>query len=412
MKISTVLLTTVASVMACPGMDRAMQQVNERLSERAIGERADSNDSDELIGDLATTGATTTVGKAVQDIIVGSGNPESKETFSLLSSTLCLLPGADVCCIWKTIAVEMEAKFRGSSGRCNGFARGAIRLGFHDAGTWSKTTGYGGADGSIILAGEMTRGENNGLQEIVAVTQGWYNKYKSYGASMADIIQMGATVATVVCPLGPRVRSFIGRKDSTKPNADGLLPDVFASADSLIKLFEDKTIKAHGLTALLGAHTTSQQRFVDPSRATDPQDSSPGVWDVLFYGQTIGTVPTPPRVFKFPSDVALAAHPKIVDEWKEFAGPGGQSHWNEDYAREYVRLSLLGVNNINQLKECSKVLPVAVGSFRNSDQKAIDKWLNDLSLPLDLVKKVGQTLRDGSLLDSLLSLLGLKRLIF
>lgn len=222
----------------------------------------------------------------------------------------------------------MERKFRGSSGRCNNAARAAVRLGFHDAGTWSKTTGYGGADGSIILANEGGRPENNGLQEISATTLAWYKDYKRYGVGMADLIQFGATVATVVCPLGPRVRTYIGRKDSSVPNADNLLPNVFAEADELIKLFENKTIRAHGLTALVGAHTTSQQRFVDPKRANDPQDSTPGIWDVKFYGQTAGTESVPPRVFKFPSDVKLSQHPKTADEWKEFSG-NGQDHWNE-----------------------------------------------------------------------------------
>jgi hypothetical protein len=223
----------------------------------------------------------------------------------------------------------MEAKFRGISGRCNGYARAAVRLGFHDAGTWNKTVGFGGADGSIILGNEGGRPENNGLQDIIAVTKGWYKSYKQYGVGMADLIQMGANVATVVCPLGPRVRTYVGRKDSSTPNADGLLPDVHSDAETLINLFEQKTIKPHGLAALVGAHTTSQQRFVDPSRALDPQDSTPGVWDVKFYGQTIGSQHTPKRVFKFPSDVVLSQHPRIEQEWKEFAGAGGQDHWNE-----------------------------------------------------------------------------------
>lgn len=62
---------------------------------------------------------------------------------------------------------------------------------------------------------------------------------------------MGANVATVVCPEGPRVRSFIGRIDSDAMPPGGQLPDVNADADSLIKLFEDKTIRAHGLVALV-----------------------------------------------------------------------------------------------------------------------------------------------------------------
>jgi manganese peroxidase len=58
---------------------------------------------------------------------------------------------------------------------------------------------------------------------------------------------MGANVATVVCQLGPRVRSFVGRYDDDREPPPGLLPDANADADSLLRLFEDKTIRPHGL---------------------------------------------------------------------------------------------------------------------------------------------------------------------
>jgi hypothetical protein len=311
-------------------MAKILDSLNQRLEERA-DPVAGPEDSDEMIGDLATVGATTAVGKSIKNILLGREDPQSDVAWSgMLPGKYSPKCAADTCCIWAWIAKDMERKFRGNSGECNNLARGAVRLGFHDAGTWSKNTpDYGGADGSIILANELGRPENNGLQEIAAVTKGWYDQYKESGISMADLIQMGAAVATVMCPLGPRIRSFVGRQDSSKPAVDGLLPDVFDDADSLIKLFEAKTIKAHGLTALVGAHTASQQRFVNTSRALDPQDSTPGVWDVLFYGETIDNPKPPKRVFKFPSDVKLAAHPKIQSEWQQFAGSGGQDHWNE-----------------------------------------------------------------------------------
>lgn len=153
-----------------------------------------------------------------------------------------------------------------------------------------------------------------------------YNQYSKFGVSVADLIQVAASVATVSCPLGPRIRTFVGRVDSATPAPHGLLPDVNADADSLIKLFEDKTIGPHGLTALIGAHTTSQQFFVDPSRAGDPQDGTPGVWDVKFYQQTLAS-DAPPRVFKFASDVVLAQDGRISHEFQSFAAD--QSHWNE-----------------------------------------------------------------------------------
>ncbi|KAF1984077.1 class II peroxidase [Aulographum hederae CBS 113979] len=404
MKTSTLLVgyalaTALPGTLAWPGMTKTMADLKSKLSERQ--DSSGEFDSDELIGDLATVGATTAVGKAIKDIILGDADPESdvklSGTLPAKGSKAC---AADTCCVWKYIANDMAAKFKGSSGRCNKFARAAVRLGFHDAGAWSKQTGGTGADGSIILAsGEINRAENKGLQDIAKITKAWYDSYKKYGVSAADVIQMGANVATVVCPLGPRVRSFVGRKDSTTPAVDGLLPNVFADADSLIQLFKDKTIKQHGLTALVGAHTTSQQLFVDPSRARDPQDSTPGVWDVLFYGQTLSN-DVPKRVFKFPSDVKLSQHPDISAEWQKFVNDQGD--WNEDYAREYVRLSLLGVNNINSLTECTAVLPPAVKAFKNPDNTAIAAWLKGK------FNVLGSYLEDGTLLSStLLTLLGI-----
>jgi hypothetical protein len=186
---------------------------------------------------------------------------------------------------------------------------------------------------------------------------------------------MGATVATVVCPLGPRIRSFVGRKDNARAAPTNLLPGHTDSADTLIKLFAAKTIDAHDLVALVGAHTTSQQHFVDVARAGDPQDSTPGVWDVRFYPETTSSS-VAPRVLKFQSDINLSKDARSAGEWKEFSDPaGGQEHWNEDYAKAYTRLSLLGVNNINELKECTKVLPPRRSSYVAEDQVVLDLWL-------------------------------------
>lgn len=60
----------------------------------------------------------------------------------------------------------------------------------------------------------------------------------------------------------------------------------------------------------------------------------------------------------------------------------------QDYAREYVRLSLLGVNNINSLTECTHVLPRRILTAKTDDNNAaIQKWLkgekNQLSSVLE-----------------------------
>ncbi|KAF4974700.1 hypothetical protein FZEAL_8429 [Fusarium zealandicum] len=393
MKFSPLIVAVLAAApipgaTAHPGMGDTMREI-ERLAARAPkSDHSDGGDgfnSNQLLGDLRTLSdrSLTRVGSDIKKLLEGRGNPESRERYfgvPAMNSPRCK---QDTCCIWKYISDELQVLFQGDSGRCSKWARYAVRMGFHDAGSWSLATESqgGGADGSIILAGELTRGENNGLQEMGVVYQQVYDKYHTDlgfdAVTMADLIQMGSNIAAVVCPLGPRVRSYVGRKDSSEEAPEGLMPDVRWDAETLINLFKDKTIGPEDLVALIGAHTTSQQNHVDGNRAGDPQDSTPGVWDVLFYKETLGKVRTPDRVFVLPSDLALAQHPLTKPEFEEFAGNGGgpQRHWNEDYARAYIRLSLLGVNNINDLTECTKVLPQPIEYFRHRDGGRLNKWL-------------------------------------
>ncbi|KAF2748664.1 class II peroxidase [Sporormia fimetaria CBS 119925] len=370
------LLSLLPSTLAYPGMGEQLSQLQKSPNKK--------RNSGELLGDLKTLSSSqlTTIGSDIKAILQGSKSAESSTIDQSIpagnvGTAACK---ADLCCVWKWIAYEMTAKFNGTSGRCTKFARAAVRLGFHDAGVWSTSSSYGGADGSILLTDEINRAENAGLELIAEQTKAWYNKYKAYGVTMADLIQFGANVATVVCPLGPRLRTFVGRKDNARAGPTGLLPAETDSADKLISLFKAKTIDAHDLVALVGAHTTSQQHKVDTSRDGDPQDSTPGLWDVAFYGETLSSS-TPVRVLKFRSDVALSKHSEAKSEWQAFVS--GQGHWNSvsdpspfDYAKAYTRLSLLGVNNINDLKECTKVLPPERKSFVSQDQVILNRWLN------------------------------------
>ncbi|CBX90628.1 similar to ligninase H2 precursor [Plenodomus lingam JN3] len=377
MKISTHLL--YAFMVLLPLTDAHPGMTSQITTMRRLAAKQSRQASKELIGDLKTLpdSKLTPIAKDIKAIILDQKSAESNTIDSSIpagniGSAACK---ADACCHWKWLAYEMTAKFNGTSGRCTKFARQAVRLGFHDAGVWTKTSGYGGADGSILLSNEMSRTDNDGLQAIADQTKKWYNKYNQHGMSMADIIQFGANVATVVCPLGPRVRSFVGRKDNSNAGPTGLLPGEKDSADTLLKLFAAKTIDAHDLVALVGAHTTSQQHFVDTTRDGDPQDTTPGVWDIAFYPQT--TANPPVRVLKFQSDINLSKDSRTKGEWAEFSDRNlGQSHWNEDYAKAYTRLSLLGVNNINELKECTKVMPAARTTFVSEDQVLLDRWLN------------------------------------
>ncbi|POS81182.1 peroxidase [Diaporthe helianthi] len=391
----------IGNAVAHPGMAKVVEEIKANIMSRQGGPVDPSLNSNELIGDLVTLqdSQLTPVGKDIKAVILNQANGESLETYPNVPGLGTPQCKADTCCVWQYIANEMVSAFKGPSGRCTNAARAAVRLGFHDAAGWSKRTGPdGGADGSIMLnSDEIRRPGNRGLEEIVKQTQVWFNKYKGYGISAADLIQMGANVATVVCPLGPRTKTYIGRKDNPKPAPDGLLPPVNESADFLIKLFQDKTIQPNGLVALLGAHSTAQQRFVDPRRAGDPQDSTPGVWDMVYYNETINPN-APARVFKFASDIKLAADPRMSRLFTAFAAPNNaaQLPWNLLYAREYVRLSLLGVNNINSLTDCTKVLPQPVRTFTPNDRCEVKTWMSSTKN----VPAIANALLEGKLITS------------
>lgn len=198
----------------------------------------------------------------------------------------------DTCCVWDYIQKDLVKLFTNADGTCNSLARKAVRLGFHDAAAWSKTSGSGGADGSLVLSwDEINRSENNGMQGIRTKALGILAQYALWGVGGADLIQFMHNVATVVCPLGPRVLTFVGRPNRYTSDPTGLIPDTHAPASDLVDLFQNKTINIKDLIALIGAHTTAQQFFVDPSKAGQSLDSTPGVWDVKFYSETLAANP-------------------------------------------------------------------------------------------------------------------------
>ncbi|KAF2197373.1 ligninase LG6 precursor [Delitschia confertaspora ATCC 74209] len=306
-----------------------------------------------LIDDLLG-GITTEIGLLIKDILNGLKSAQSDE---LSSKPLTCLLGLDPCCKWYDVSAALTDLFKGANGQCTDLARGAVRFGFHDAGAWSESSPNGGADGSLMMDfGEENRPENNGLQTIRTTLRSVQAKF---GVGYADLAQFAHNHATVTCPRGPRIRTFVGRKDATKAAPEGLLPDVHSPADTLIKLFEDKSFTPHDLAALVGAHTSAKQRFVDTAQANKPMDTTPGVWDVEFYNETLHP-PANGEIFVLPSDQVLSKHPRVEDEWKEFVGD--QRHWNEDYAKAWVRMSLLGVgkSELGGLKECTRALPAAV----------------------------------------------------
>jgi hypothetical protein len=173
---------------------------------------SDGSPTPPLIGDLRFN-LTSTTAITVSDVLLSNIVAENFEVGTPPASLDSCATSADPCCQWFFISQYLTSQFLGADGLCTDMARAAVRLGFHDAGTWSSTLAangqdFGGADGSFVLYGEIDRSENNGLQDM---NQFAIDLWSQYDVGMADLIQFMSNHAAVTCPLGPRTRTYIGR---------------------------------------------------------------------------------------------------------------------------------------------------------------------------------------------------------
>jgi hypothetical protein len=146
-------------VQAWPAMAQQVAEISRRAPQAVAPDVPFDGDIQRVgLGDVKN-GGTTPVGTSVYNILMGTEAGDSAvagyKPPGLIGTKACK---ADTCCVWWYISQAMTLAFTGPTGRCNGFARAAIRLGFHDAGSWSSSLAaagqdFGGADGSIILSG-------------------------------------------------------------------------------------------------------------------------------------------------------------------------------------------------------------------------------------------------------------------
>ncbi|GAB7345500.1 hypothetical protein MBLNU457_3820t2 [Dothideomycetes sp. NU457] len=274
---------------------------------------------------------------------------------------------------WTKIGKDLRLAFLTSDKQqCNDLARAAVRYAFRDAGTFSLKLPFvapaaGGADGSILLGPEIDRADNGGLETYHAFIGNKLQAYRSrYGGGIgaADLIQFASNVATLVCPGGPKVKTFVGRVDSAvgQQSPTGVMPPGFGPGsdhDSLMNLFLDKGFSAKDLAALvdMGAHTTSTafKQTANGIPLNASQDSTPGKWDVKYYAETYNP---PPGVSRFASDINLSDPKKAVG--KEFSGfVGNQGKWTSAFADAMARMSVLGIppDTAKNLIDCTGALP-------------------------------------------------------
>ncbi|KAJ6537297.1 heme peroxidase, partial [Mycena vulgaris] len=239
-------------------------------------------------------------------------------------------------------------------GACGDEARASVRLAFHDAGTWIlEGLPNGGADGSMLWdAAEVLRGSNSGLQAIVRTLEPLPTQFD---VSPGDILHV-VSLPQLACPGGPRIKTYSGRPRPSHVAPDGLLPSPNDSVKKLTDRFADMGFTVRDLVALIGAHSTGKQRFVDPSVAGATFDTTVDLWDVAFYQETDLST-TFAGNFKLNSDVNLAHNKTSAREFRRYVG--NQGDWNKDYTTAHEKMSLLR-QDVTALTDCTEIMPASI----------------------------------------------------
>ncbi|KAJ6566832.1 heme peroxidase [Mycena capillaripes] len=244
-------------------------------------------------------------------------------------------------------------------GRCGDEARASVRIAFHDAGTFSNALiaqglPTGAADGSMIWdPTEVTRTENNGLQSILA-----------------------GVLGVLACPGGPRIDAFVGRPQPKNVAPNGLFPSPDDPVPTLLARFADMGFTTRDLIALVGAHSTGKQRFVDPSVANSSFDSTVDIWDVRFYSETAAPT-TPPDVLKLHSDVNFSHNTSTKFEFHRFIN--NQEDWDEDYRAAHLKMSLLG-QDVTTLTNCTELMPASINLTNLTVNGVVDPTLLEAAI--------------------------------
>jgi len=232
-------------------------------------------------------------------------------------------------------------------------------LAFHDAGTFSTALALakqpnGAADGSMLWdPNEVLRTENDGLQTIVGLLQPLPAKFN---VTPGDVLHLAGVLGVLSCPGGPRVSAWVGRPLPLNVAPTGLLPSPDDPVPQLLDRFLDMGLQTEDLMALVGAHSSGTQQFVDPSLAGSSFDSTVDIWDVRFYKETNEST-TAPGTLKLNSDVNFAHNASTMHNFQFYIN--NQLDWEEDYRFAHEKMSLLGLN-LEDLTDCTEVLPASI----------------------------------------------------
>jgi len=225
---------------------------------------------------------------------------------------------------------------------------------WHACGTFDKTTGKGGSDGSTMrFHPESGHGANAGLATARDLLEGIKKKHP--GISYADLWSLAGVVA-IESMGGPKIAWRPGRSD--KPDSshcppDGLLPDATKGPSHVRDIFGRMGFNDREIVALIGAHALGRCH-VDRSGFSGPWTHSPTVFSNDFFVQLLNTKWTKkkwagPEQFEDPSgklmmlpaDLALIQDPEFKKYVEIYAN--NEEVFFKDFALAFQKLEELGV---------------------------------------------------------------------
>lgn len=208
-----------------------------------------------------------------------------------------------------------------------------LRLVFHDAGTYDKTTGQGGSNGSIRF--ELDRPESRGLKRGLNVVKEVREKILSQSKidlSFADLIVICGAWAVRTCG-GPDIDVQVGRTDRAVADRENMIPDENLPVEGIKANFERMGLDTLDLVALSGSHAIGGKGFGDPL-----------TFDNVYY-KTLLEKPwlsedAMKQMIGIPSDRVLADDPECKPIIQDFTRD--QNKFFESFAASYIRLTSFG----------------------------------------------------------------------
>lgn len=196
--------------------------------------------------------------------------------------------------------------------------------------------------------------------------------------------------AVISCPGGPSTKTYIGRTDAAGPAPDGQLPQANVGGDDALSHFQAKGFTAQDLGALIGAHTAAKQFNTDPSKVGAPEDSTPGIWDILYFVQskphpshftehllTISLALLRIAPFTFQSDINLSKQNEVGPWMKRFSVD--KISWDRSFSAAMAKMELLGTQGAGSLTDCTSALPRSF-ALRSAKQSYARSLLNSISM--------------------------------